>query len=109
MLAVTSSPFANSTPAAHEYRVLNDLLRPDAFVVAGVIDTTTNYIEHPEVVADRLERVAEAVGDPKRVIAGTDCGLSTSVGASRVASDIGWAKLASMSEGARIATRRLFG
>ena len=77
-------------------------------LVAGVIDTTTNYIEHPEVVADRIERVAHAVGDPRQVLAGCDCGFDTSAGMGRVAEDIVWAKLAAMTEGARIASGRLF-
>jgi 5-methyltetrahydropteroyltriglutamate--homocysteine methyltransferase len=89
--------------------VLRDMpLDPDQMLVAGVIDTVTNYIEHPEVVADRLERVADAVGDPGRVIAGTDCGFDTSAGMGRVAEDIVWAKLGSMVEGARLASQRLF-
>ena len=101
-------PFANPRHA-HEYKVLRTLpLAPDQVLVAGVIDTVTNYIEHPQVVADRLERVAEAVGDPARVLAGTDCGFDTSAGMGRVAEDIVWAKLASMVEGARVASRRLF-
>ena len=59
---------------AHEYRCFERDPLPDGMVlVAGVIDTTSNYVEHPEVVADRLIRVAEAVGDPRRIIAGTDC------------------------------------
>jgi 5-methyltetrahydropteroyltriglutamate--homocysteine methyltransferase len=101
-------PFANPRHA-HEYKVLRDMpLDPDQMLVAGVIDTVTNYIEHPEVVADRLERVADAVGDPGRVIAGTDCGFDTSAGMGRVAEDIVWAKLGSMVEGARLASQRLF-
>jgi len=100
-------PFANPRHA-HEWRYLDKLLTGDQTIVAGVIDTTTNYVEHPEVVAERLERVAAAVGDPKRVIGGTDCGFDTSAGAGRVAEEIVWAKLASLAEGARIASRRLF-
>ena len=101
-------PFANPRHA-HEYKVLRKMpLADDQVLVAGVIDTVTNYIEHPEVVADRLERVAEAVGDPARVLAGTDCGFDTSAGMGRVAEDIVWAKLASMVEGARLASQRLF-
>ena len=76
-------------------------------VVAGVIDPLTNFVEHPEVVADRLESVAQVVGDPTRVLAGTDCGFDTSAGRGRVAEDVVWAKLAAMAEGARIASRRL--
>jgi 5-methyltetrahydropteroyltriglutamate--homocysteine methyltransferase len=100
-------PFANPRHA-HEYRLLAGRLRPEQTLVAGVIDTTTNYIEHPEVVADRIERVAHAVGDPRQVLAGCDCGFDTSAGMGRVAEDIVWAKLASLAEGARIASGRLF-
>jgi 5-methyltetrahydropteroyltriglutamate--homocysteine methyltransferase len=100
--------FANPRHA-HEFRYLKPLLGDsDKTIVAGVIETTTNYIEHPEVVADRIERVSRAVGDPERVMAGTDCGFSTSVGAGRVASDIVWAKMRSLADGAQIATKRLF-
>ena len=83
-------------------------LADNQMLIAGVIDTVTNYIEHPEVVADRLERIAEVVGDPARVLAGTDCGFDTSAGMGRVAEDVVWAKLASMIEGARLASQRLF-
>jgi 5-methyltetrahydropteroyltriglutamate--homocysteine methyltransferase len=101
-------PFANPRHA-HEHAVLKDFpLDPDQIVVAGVIDSVTNFIEHPKTIADRIERVAEAVGDPARVLAGTDCGFDTSAGQRRVAEDIVWAKLAALSEGARIASERLF-
>ena len=101
-------PFANPRHA-HEYKLLRDVpLADDQVLIAGVIDIVTNYIEHPEVVADRLERIAEVVGDPARVVAGTDCGFDTSAGMGRVAEDIVWAKLASMVEGARLASGRLF-
>jgi 5-methyltetrahydropteroyltriglutamate--homocysteine methyltransferase len=100
-------PFANPRHA-HEYRCAADLPRDDGqVVVAGVIDPLTNFVEHPEVVADRIERVAQVLGDPTRVVAGTDCGFDTSAGRGRVAADVVWAKLASMAEGARIASRRL--
>jgi 5-methyltetrahydropteroyltriglutamate--homocysteine methyltransferase len=100
-------PFANPRHA-HEYRCLKDLPLGDGqVVVAGVIDPLTNFVEHPEVVADRLERVAQVVGDPTRVLAGTDCGFDTSAGRGRVAEDVVWAKLQTMAEGARIASRRL--
>jgi 5-methyltetrahydropteroyltriglutamate--homocysteine methyltransferase len=102
-------PFANPRHA-HEYRVLETIpLADDQVIVAGVIDTLTNFVEHPEVVADRIERLARAVGDPRRVLAGTDCGFDTSAGMGRVSEDVVWAKLAAMTEGARIASRRLFG
>ena len=101
-------PFANPRHA-HEYRCLEKLpLADDQVIVAGVIDSLTNFVEHPEVVADRIEQVARAIGDPRRVIAGTDCGFDTSAGMGRVATDVVWAKLASLRDGARIASERLF-
>jgi 5-methyltetrahydropteroyltriglutamate--homocysteine methyltransferase len=101
-------PFANPRHA-HEVRCLEGhSIADDQIVVAGVIDTTTNFVEHPEVVAERLERVAQTLGDPTRVIAGTDCGFDTAAGAGRVAEDVVWAKLRALSEGARIASSRLF-
>ena len=94
----------------HEWRTLGALqLRPDTIVIPGVIDTTTNYVEHPEVVADRIERVVQALGDPARVIAGTDCGFESSAGTMMVVPDIAWAKLRSLVEGARLASERLSG
>ena len=100
-------PFANPRHA-HEYRVFEKLpLAEDQIIIAGVIDSLTNFVEHPEAVADRLERVATAVGDPHRVMAGTDCGFDTSAGMGRVAEDVVWAKLKSLSEGARLASARL--
>ena len=101
-------PFANPRHA-HDVRVLKtDPVRDDQIVVAGVIDTLTNIVEHPEVVAGRLESVARAVGDPRRVMAGTDCGFDTSAGAGRVAEDVVWAKMRAMRDGARLASARLF-
>jgi len=100
-------PFANPRHA-HEYRVFEKLpLDDDQLIIAGVIDSLTNFIEHPEAVADRIERVAAAVGDPHRVIAGTDCGFDTSAGMGRVAEDVVWAKLKALAEGAKIASERL--
>ena len=81
----------------------------DQIIVAGVIDSLTNFVEHPEVVAERIERAAKALGDPTRVLAGTDCGFDTSAGMGRVAEDVVWAKLKALSDGARIASTRLFG
>jgi 5-methyltetrahydropteroyltriglutamate--homocysteine methyltransferase len=95
---------------AHEYRLFESVELPEgALVVPGVIDTTTNYVEHPEAVADRIERVARAVGDPRRVVAGTDCGFETSAGFASVTEDVVWPKLRSLAEGAALASRRLFG
>lgn len=102
-------PFANPRHA-HEHRVFRRMpLAEDQVLVAGVIDTLTHFVEHPEVVAERLERIAESIGDPHRLLAGTDCGFDTSAGRGRVAADVVWAKLSSMAEGARIASGRLFG
>jgi 5-methyltetrahydropteroyltriglutamate--homocysteine methyltransferase len=106
-------PFANPRHA-HEYRCFEAkgsarrALADDQVLVAGVIDTLTNFVEHPEVVADRIERVAAAVGDPRRVLAGTDCGFDTSAGMGRVAEDVVWAKLCALRDGARLASQRLF-
>ena len=100
-------PFANPRHA-HEYKVFEKApLAADQLLVAGVIDSLTNFVEHPETVADRIERVAQVVGDPKRVLAGTDCGFDTSAGMGRVAEDVVWAKLKSLAEGARLASERL--
>jgi 5-methyltetrahydropteroyltriglutamate--homocysteine methyltransferase len=101
-------PFANPRHA-HEYHLLKSMpLDDDQLIVAGVIDTQTNFVEHPQVVADRIERVAAVVGDPSRVLAGTDCGFDTSAGMGRVAEDVVWAKLRALTEGARMASQRLF-
>jgi 5-methyltetrahydropteroyltriglutamate--homocysteine methyltransferase len=101
-------PFANPRHA-HEYRCLAELkLDRDQVIVAGVIDPLTNFVEHPEVVADRIEAVARTVGDPSRVIGGTDCGFDTSAGRGRVVDDVVWAKLSALRDGARIASKRLF-
>jgi 5-methyltetrahydropteroyltriglutamate--homocysteine methyltransferase len=94
---------------AHEYVCFARSPLPEGMaLVAGVIDTTSNYVEHPEVVADRLVRVAEAVGDPRRVIAGTDCGFDTSAGIGDVAPSLVWEKLRALREGADLASDRLF-
>src|SRR5246127_4858480 len=100
-------PFANPRQA-HEYRVSEKLpLADDQLIIAGVIDSLTNFVEHPEAVADRIERVATAGGGPHRVLAGTDCGFDTSAGMGRVAEDVVWAKLKALAEGAKIASERL--
>ena len=94
----------------HEYRCLAEKMIPaDMILLVGAIDSTTNYVEHPEVVADRLERAARALGDPQRIIAATDCGFETTVGLSTVAEELVWAKLRALRDGAAIASRRLFG
>jgi 5-methyltetrahydropteroyltriglutamate--homocysteine methyltransferase len=94
---------------AHEYKCFrSEPLPAGVSLVAGVIDTTSNYVEHPDVVADRLEQVAEVVGDPARIIAGTDCGFDTSAGIGDVAPSLVWEKLRSLADGAAQASSRLF-
>ncbi len=78
----------------------------EKILIPGVIDSTTNFVEHPRVVAERIERFAAIVGSD-RVIAGTDCGFSTFAGFGAVDPDIVWAKLATLAEGAALASRRL--
>jgi 5-methyltetrahydropteroyltriglutamate--homocysteine methyltransferase len=93
---------------AHEWKVFERVKVPDGVVlVPGVIDSTTNFIEHPELVAERIGRYARLVGR-ENVIAGTDCGFGTWVGQSAVDPDIVWAKLAAMAEGARVASREFW-
>jgi 5-methyltetrahydropteroyltriglutamate--homocysteine methyltransferase len=93
----------------HEYRCFKEFPLPAHMsLVTGVIDTKTNYVEHPETIADRLERAADAIGDPRRVMAGTDCGFETSAGLGEVAEEIVWEKLRAMRAGADLASKRLF-
>jgi 5-methyltetrahydropteroyltriglutamate--homocysteine methyltransferase len=94
---------------AHEYACFaREPLPENMTLIAGVIDTTSNYVEHPEVVADRLGRVIDAVGDPRRVIAGTDCGFDTSAGIGDVAPSVVWEKLRALRAGADVATNRAY-
>jgi 5-methyltetrahydropteroyltriglutamate--homocysteine methyltransferase len=94
---------------AHEWAVFTHQKVPDdKILVPGVLSTTTNYVEHPELVAERIERFAGIVGR-ERVIAGTDCGFGTFGGFGPVDPDIVYLKLGSLVEGARIASSRLFG
>jgi 5-methyltetrahydropteroyltriglutamate--homocysteine methyltransferase len=81
-------------------------LPADKVLIPGVIDTTTNFIEHPRVVAARIERFVSLVG-PERVIAGTDCGFSTFAGFGAVDPEIVWAKLETLAEGAAIASEQV--
>ena len=76
-------------------------------LIPGVIDTTTNFVEHPELVAQRIVRYAAVVGR-EHVIAGTDCGFGTSAWGRKVAASIAWAKLGSLVEGARLASAALW-
>jgi 5-methyltetrahydropteroyltriglutamate--homocysteine methyltransferase len=94
----------------HEYEALRqNPLPPDMILIPGVIDTTTNFVEHPQVVANRIMEAVQTVGDRSRVIAGTDCGFGTSAGTEMVSADVVWAKLAAIREGADIASRKLWG
>ena len=94
---------------AHEHRVYRQHPLPDGMLLAaGVIDTKTNYVEHPRLIADRLHQAANAAGDPARILATTDCGFDTSAGSNRVDPGIVWLKLQAMREGAEIASRELF-
>ncbi|HEV8716716.1 MAG TPA: methionine synthase [Candidatus Binatia bacterium] len=81
---------------------------PERLIIAGVIDVTTNYLEHPKVVAKRIGEVVEAVGDRSRVLAGTDCGFGTFATFEFITRDVVWAKLKTLSEGAAIASARLW-
>jgi 5-methyltetrahydropteroyltriglutamate--homocysteine methyltransferase len=108
---IKARPMAISFEAAnprheHEWTVFEDFRLPDEkAIIPGVLDSTTNYIEHPELIAQRLERYARLVGQ-ERVIAGSDCGFATFAAFLTVDPKITWAKLAAMAEGARIATER---
>jgi 5-methyltetrahydropteroyltriglutamate--homocysteine methyltransferase len=93
---------------AHEWTVFRDSKLPeDKVLIPGVIDSVTNFIEHPELVAERIERYANIVGR-ERVVAGTDCGFSTFAGFGRVDADIVYAKLKSLVQGAQLASARLW-
>ena len=93
----------------HEYEAIRGNPLPTEMVlIPGVIDTTTNFVEHPMVVANRICEAVGAVGDRSRVIAGTDCGFGTSAGTEAVSADVVWAKLKTCRDGADIATKRLW-
>jgi 5-methyltetrahydropteroyltriglutamate--homocysteine methyltransferase len=93
----------------HEYKLFKRYPLPDhMLLLPGVIDSTVNYIEHPEVVADRICQAVEVVGDRRRVIASTDCGFGTFAGSEAVAPSVVWAKLRTLREGADLATSRLW-
>jgi 5-methyltetrahydropteroyltriglutamate--homocysteine methyltransferase len=97
---------ASNPRHAHEWQVFQDVKLPDdRYLIPGVIDSTTNFVEHPEAVAQRIGNYVDLLG-PDRVIAGTDCGFGTSVGRDRVVRSVAWAKLEALVEGARIASAR---
>jgi 5-methyltetrahydropteroyltriglutamate--homocysteine methyltransferase len=112
-LVLQARPMAVSFEGAnprheHEWQVFEDVKLPDGkILVPGVLDSTTNYIEHPELVAQRIGRYAGLVGR-ENVMAGTDCGFATFASFITVEPEITWAKLAAMTEGARLASARLW-
>ncbi len=112
-IVLTAKPMAVSFPAAnarheHEWKIWRDVRLPDGkFIIPGVIDSTHNTIEHPEVVCDRLLNFASVVGR-ENVIGGVDCGFGTFAGRVQVDTKIVWMKLKSLSEGAAMASKQLW-
>jgi 5-methyltetrahydropteroyltriglutamate--homocysteine methyltransferase len=93
---------------AHEWTVWQETKLPDdKILIPGVLDTSTNYVEHPELIAERICRFADIVGR-ERVIAGSDCGFGTFAGFGKLDPDISFKKLAAMAQGAEIASKRLW-
>jgi len=93
---------------AHEWKVFESVKLPEGkILIPGVLESKTNFIEHPELIAQRIGRYARLVGR-ENVIAGSDCGYGTWVGQAAVDPDVVWAKLSAMAEGARIATREFW-
>lgn len=92
----------------HEWRLFEELTLPDEkILVPGVIDTSTTYIEHPELVAERISRYASLIGR-ERIIAGTDCGFATTSTFAPIPPEIAWVKLAALVAGAQLASKRLY-
>jgi len=112
-IILTARPQAVSFPAAngrheHEWKIWRDIkLPPGKIIIPGVIDSTVNTVEHPEVVADRIVNFASVVGR-ENVIAGVDCGFGTFAGRVQVDTKIVWMKLAALAEGARRASQQLW-
>jgi 5-methyltetrahydropteroyltriglutamate--homocysteine methyltransferase len=112
-LVFRARPSAVSLEAAnprhgHEWTVFERIRLPEGkMLIPGVIESKTNFIEHPELVAQRIGRYAKLVGR-ENVIAGSDCGYGTWVGQAAVDPDVVWAKLQSLAEGARLATREFW-
>jgi 5-methyltetrahydropteroyltriglutamate--homocysteine methyltransferase len=112
-LMLTARPAGLGVVAANgrhewEWRVWKDVKVPDGkVIIPGVIDSTTNIIEHPETVAERIRRFADVLGR-ENILAGVDCGLDTVAGSAQVVPEIAWAKLASLAEGARLADSALY-
>jgi 5-methyltetrahydropteroyltriglutamate--homocysteine methyltransferase len=112
-IILTARPNAISFEAAnprhaHEWRVFETMkLPPDKVLIPGVLESKTNFIEHPELIAQRIGRYAKLVGR-ENVMAGSDCGYGTWVGQAAVDADVVWAKLAALAEGARIASKEFW-
>ena len=106
---VAAISFEGANPRhAHEWKVWHDVKLPDdKVIIPGVLDTTTNFIAHPELIAERIVRYAGAVGKGN-IMGGSDCGFGTSAWGRRVESRIAWAKLAAMVEVARLASQELW-
>ena len=93
---------------AHEWQIFEDVKLPDGKVlIPGVLESKANFIEHPELIAQRIRRYADLVGR-ENVLAGSDCGYGTWVGQAAVDPDVVWAKLAALTEGAALASAELF-
>jgi len=93
----------------HEYRAFAEHPLPDGWtLMPGVVDVKTNIIDHPETIADRIERVVDAVDDSTPVVAAPDCGFGTQAGLGMVDPEIAWAKLEALADGAEIATERVY-
>ena len=103
-----SLPLANPRHQ-HEYKIIARHGLPESMLfLPGVIDSTTNYVEHPEVVADRIAQAVDAIGNRARVIASTDCGFGTFAGSEMCAPSVVWAKLRALTQGAVLGSRRLY-
>lgn len=93
----------------HEYAALKaNPLPDDVLVIPGVIDSTVNYVEHPQVICNRIMEAVDAVGDKERVIVGSDCGFGTFAGWEMVAKSVVWKKFQTLAEGARMASDKLW-
>lgn len=112
-IALKGKPMAISFPAAnprhgHEWKIWQDMNLPvDKILIPGMLDSTSNFVEHPEYVAERIVRYAELVGR-ENLLVGADCGFGTFAGRLQVDSKIVWMKLKSLSEGARMASQQLW-
>ena len=112
LMAVNASYllFETSNPRhAHEWTVFRDRaseIPEDKILIPGVIDSTTNFVEHPKLVAERIEKFIQIVGS-ERILAGSDCGFGTFAGFGVVDPDIAYAKLQALSQGAKIVSKRI--